>query len=93
MANNIVHVPLRFDYDASEDLHQIINHPKTHLTLGQYRNCRVPVSAPLPPIQFMGYLLRNFYHTAYRNYASTLPSARLGSLSQLSLKSDGWFIL
>ena len=75
VANNIVHVPLRFDYDASEDLHQALTHPKSHLTLGQYRNCRIPVSAPLTPLQFTDFLLRNFYHTAYQNYASKLPSA------------------
>ena len=74
VANNIVHVPLRFDYDASEDLHQVLTHPKSHLTLGQYMNCRVPVSAPLAPLQFVDFLLRNFYHTAYQNYAAKLPA-------------------
>ena len=74
VANNIVHVPLRFDYDASEDLHQVLTHPKSHLTLGQYMNCRVPVSAPLTPLQFIDFLLRNFYHTAYHNYAAKLPA-------------------
>lgn len=74
VANNIVHVPLRFDYDASEDLHQVLTHPKSHLTLGQYMNCRVPVSAPLTPLQFIDFLLRSFYHTAYQNYAAKLPA-------------------
>ncbi len=75
VANNIVHVPLRFDYDASEDRHQVLTHPKSHLTLGQYRNCRIPVSAPLTPLQFIDFILRNFYHTAYQNYAAKLPTA------------------
>ncbi len=75
VANNIVHVPLRFDYEASEVLHQVLTHPKSHLTLGQYRNCRIPVSAPLTPLQFIAFLLRNFYHTAYQNYAAKLPTA------------------
>ena len=75
VASNIVHVPLRFDYDASEDRHQVLTHPKSHLTLGQYRNCRIPVSAPLMPLQFIDFLLRNFYHTAYQNYAAKLPTA------------------
>ncbi len=73
VANNIVHVPMRFDYDASEDLHQLLTHPKSHLTLGQYRNSRIPVSAPLTPLLFIDFILRNFYHTAYQNYAAQLP--------------------
>ena len=71
VASNIVHVPLRFDYDAS--VHQLLTHPMSHLTLGQYRNCRIPVSAPLTPLQFIDFVLRNFYHTAYWNYAAKLP--------------------
>ena len=74
VANNIVHVPLRFDYESSQGLRQVLTHPKSHLTLGQYRNCRIPVSAPLTPLQFIDFLLRHFYHTAYQNYAVTLPT-------------------
>ena len=75
VANSIVHVPMRFDYDSRANLHRGLAHAKSHLTLGQYRNCRIPVSAPLTPLQFMGFILRNFYHTAYENYASKLPTA------------------
>ena len=74
VASNIVHVPIRFDYDASEDIHRVLIHPKSHLTLGQYRNCRIPVSAPLTPLQFTDFILRNFYHTVYRNFAAKLPA-------------------
>ncbi|MYB40363.1 DUF2290 domain-containing protein [Candidatus Saccharibacteria bacterium] len=73
VASSIVHVPMRFDYDASEEIHRILIHPKSHLTLGQYRNCRIPVSAPLTPLQFTDFILRNFYHTAYQNFAAKLP--------------------
>ena len=75
IANSIVHVPMRFDYDTREDVHRILSHPKSHFTLGQYRNCRIPVSAPLTPLQFIDFILRNFYHTAYENYAGKLPTA------------------
>ena len=74
VANSIVHVPMRFDYDTS-DLHKVLTHPKSHFTLGQYRNCRIPVSAPLTPLQFIDFILRNFYHTAYENYANKLPTS------------------
>lgn len=68
LAKNIVPFPIRFDFDQSDDKHIDVLHPKSHLTLGQYKNCRIPVVAPLSPIAFIGFLLRNFYNTAYVLY-------------------------
>ena len=59
----IVTVPLRFDFDSG-DAFIPVEHPKSHLTLGQYENCRIPVSSAVSPYQFMEFILRNFYHTA-----------------------------
>lgn len=59
----IVTVPLRFDFDSGEAFVPV-EHPKSHLTLGQYENCRIPVSSAVSPYQFMEFILRNFYHTA-----------------------------
>ena len=74
VANNIVHVPIRFDYDARDDLHKILTHPKSHLTLGQYKNCRIPVTSPLTPLQFIDFILRNFYYTAHVEHSGRLPN-------------------
>ena len=63
---NIVTFPIRFDYDP--DNFEETEHPKTHATLGQYKNCRIPVSEPLTPEIFIIFLLRNFYNTAFRKY-------------------------
>jgi len=65
VGKSIVHVPIRFDYSADAKVHVDINHPKSHLTLGQYPNCRIPVSAPISPARFIKSVLRNFYHTAF----------------------------
>lgn len=73
VARNIVPFPLRFDFDARTDIHRELDHPKSHLTLGQYENCRIPVSAPLTPFRFLEFILRNFYHVAHRKYAEQLP--------------------
>lgn len=70
---NIVPFPLRFDFDCREEVVVDTEHPKSHLTLGQYHNCRIPVSAPLTPHHFIGFVLRNFYNTAYRKYSAKLP--------------------
>jgi hypothetical protein len=65
VARSIVHIPIRFDFDASSSRHVDIRHPKSHLTFGQYPNCRIPVSAPVSPARFIKFILRNFYSTAF----------------------------
>ena len=72
VARNIVPFPVRFDYDAGGS-GGMFAHPLSHLTLGQYQNCRIPVNAPLTPMRFMDFILRNFYHTAFVLYADELP--------------------
>ncbi len=74
VARNIVPFPVRFDYDIRVDDNAAHDHPACHLTLGQYRNCRIPVTAPLTPFRFVDFILRNFYHTAFVRYAENLPS-------------------
>ncbi len=72
VARNIVPFPLRFDYGALDDDRELV-HPQSHLTLGQYENCRIPVTAPMTPFWFIDFILRNFYHTAFEKYAERLP--------------------
>ncbi|MBF0419006.1 MAG: DUF2290 domain-containing protein [Magnetococcales bacterium] len=69
---NIVPFPFRFDYDCSEEKFKEIDHPKSHLTLGQYQNCRIPVSAPVTPYYFIEFILKNFYNTAYLKYCDKI---------------------
>jgi hypothetical protein len=67
---NIVAFPIRFDYDPAN--FQEIEHPKCHLTLGQFKNCRIPVSLPLTPSNFIAFVLRNFYNTAFQKYSNQI---------------------
>ena len=76
VAASNVPFPLRFDYDASNDRHQSVVHAKSHLTLGQYENCRIPVTKPMTPGRFIDFILRNFYDTPARRYADELPNDR-----------------
>ena len=69
---NIVPFPIRFDFDCREGVFDELIHPKSHLTLGQYQNCRIPVSAPLTPYMFIMFLLQNFYNTAFKIYSNTI---------------------
>lgn len=73
VAKSIVPFPFRFDCDCRMETVMPIEHPCSHLTLGQYKNCRIPVSAPITPYCFVSFVLRNFYHTAYAKYADGLP--------------------
>ena len=52
--------PIRFDFNRSTDADDKI-HPKSHLTIGQYQDCRIPVSAPLTPYHFTDFIVQNFY--------------------------------
>lgn len=54
-------VPLRFDYDAREDVSQEVYHPTSHLTLGQYKNCRIPVTRGVSPSNFADFIVGNLY--------------------------------
>lgn len=70
IAKNILPVPIRFDYDP--DNHQELDHPKSHLTLGQFKNCRIPVCSPITPSTFISFILRSFYNTAFKKFTSQL---------------------
>ena len=74
VAKNTVPFPVRFDYDVQEGLHQELVHPKSHLTLGQYEDCRVPVTTPVTPFWFINFILRNFYHSTFKRHAHKLPA-------------------
>lgn len=73
VSRRIVPFPFRFDFDARDGIFAELVHPKCHLTLGQYEDCRIPVTAPLTPRWFIDFVLRNFYHTAFDQYAERLP--------------------
>jgi len=69
---NIVSTPIRFDFDSSDEVFQEIHHPRSHLTIGQYLNCRIPVASPITPFIFLDFILRNFYNTAHRKFCKEL---------------------
>ena len=58
---NIVPCPIRFDFSNSDTSHRYIYHSKAHLTLGEFSYCRIPVSSPLLPVEFVSFIMRHFY--------------------------------
>lgn len=67
LARNIVSVPIRFDY-SKNDIESEHEHPKSHVTLGQYKNCRIPAYGPISPVIFIQFVLKNFYNSIYNTY-------------------------
>jgi len=59
----LVRFPIRFDFAPAQFIE--LQHPKSHLTLGQFEGCRIPVTGPIGPHAFMLFLVRNFYSRAY----------------------------
>jgi hypothetical protein len=78
LSKSVVPFPVRFDFNDDDDRFVDVYHPYSHLTLGQYRNCRIPVCSPLAPLTFGGFILRNFYNTAFLKYSAKIPSTKLG---------------
>ncbi|MBN4092706.1 DUF2290 domain-containing protein [Methylobacterium sp. OT2] len=72
-AKYLVKFPIRFDFSASDDEHIEFDHPKSHLTLGQYKGCRIPASAPLSPATFMRFVTRHFYFPAIQSIGFSAP--------------------
>ena len=86
VARNIVPFPIRFDFSDDVNKFEDVHHPYSHLTLGQYKNCRIPVCSPLGPLAFGGFILRNFYNTAFRKYSAEFPSGKLRFANTITSK-------
>lgn len=67
---NIVPTPIRIDYDPDNWIN--ILHPKSHLTIGQYKNCRIPCSMIVTPNIFIDFILRNFYNTKIHHFTDAM---------------------
>ncbi|MBY0576158.1 MAG: DUF2290 domain-containing protein [Gallionellaceae bacterium] len=82
----LVRFPIRFDYDPGA--HKDVVHPKSHLTLGQYENCRIPIDGAVSPNAFVMFLLRNFYSNSYRKRKNTLDkkSHHIPTMSTLTIE-------
>jgi len=66
LESKVVTTPLRFDFDRQAYVEN--EHPMSHVTIGQYKNCRIPMRSAISPFRFMEFILGSFYNTAYRNF-------------------------
>lgn len=75
VSNGGVGQPLRFDFNARDEKHRDVIHPKCHLTLGDHSTCRIPVTSPVTPYWFIYFVLLNFCSTSGIEMASSLPKS------------------
>jgi hypothetical protein len=66
LLDGLVRFPIRFDYDPKN--YEQRYHPKSHLTLGQFENCRIPVISAVSPNTFLLFILQNFYFRLFRRH-------------------------
>lgn len=86
VAKNIVPFPIRFDFSDDQKKFVDVHHPYSHLTLGQYKNCRIPVCSPIGPITFGSFILRNFYNTVFCKFSAKFPTSKLGFANTITAK-------
>lgn len=85
IARRIVRFPVRFDYAPDQKVDVL--HPASHMTLGQYESCRIPVTGPLTPNAFGMFIVRNFYCRAYIKHKNKFDR-RMLKLSSLETISE-----
>lgn len=62
-----IQFPIRFDFDSDEGAFREGWHSRSHLTLGNLSNCRIPVCSPISPYRFIDFILRCFYSKKYED--------------------------
>ena len=77
VGKNQIAVPVRFDYDARHSVAENLTHPISHLTLGQYQFCRIPVTAGVAPRVFIEFILTSFYKVRHTSLNRDLPKSSL----------------
>ena len=64
---NIV-CPIRFDYDSDPGRYIEHDHSYSHCTIWNYKNCRIPVTSPVNPFDFINFILKHFYNELYNEH-------------------------
>lgn len=59
--DSITPFPIRFDYSENLQDFKEFYHSKSHLTLGEFDYCRIPVIGPVNPYSFISFILKHFY--------------------------------
>lgn len=80
VGHQVVPIPIRFDFDSRPGVAVDTLHPTSHVTLGQYRHCRIPATSAVSPRMFIEFIMHSFY--------STPDTPRVALTSRLAKLSD-----
>ena len=58
---SVLPVIIRADYNRDPEESEL-HHPYSHITLGGYKNCRIPVDRPISPMKFVKFIMEHFYY-------------------------------
>ena len=58
---DVLPVVIRADYSRAPEESEV-HHPYSHITLGGYKNCRIPVDRPISPMKFVRFIMEHFYY-------------------------------
>ncbi|MDO4275582.1 MAG: DUF2290 domain-containing protein [Eubacteriales bacterium] len=72
---DVLPVVIRADYSRDE-VKSEIHHPYSHITLGGYKNCRIPADKPISPLCFVKFIMEHFYYvpSAYWEFDFSMKS-------------------
>lgn len=70
---DVLPVVIRVDYNKDNSDSEI-HHPHVHITLGGYKNCRIPADRPVSPMCFIKFIMEHFYYvpSAAKNFNFSL---------------------
>jgi len=63
-----------FHVDYDPEHYTEVLHPKTHLSIGKNKNCRIPVSSPITVKNFFLFLIKNFYSNRWDDFLEFLKT-------------------
>ncbi len=84
IGRKVVTTPIRFDFDREAFVED--DHPMSHLTIGQYKNCRIPIRSAVSPYRFFEFILGAFYNTAFRSYRDEIGTATFQFATTITTK-------
>ncbi len=67
----IIKFPIRFDFNLDESRFIELDHPYCHASLGNIKECRIPVESAISPNRFIEFILRSFYFKKYSEFFDT----------------------
>ncbi|MDC7286560.1 DUF2290 domain-containing protein [Blautia schinkii] len=84
---DVLPVVIRADYNR-DVVESEIHHPFSHITLGGYKNCRIPADKPISPISFVKFIMEHFYYVPSINWEFDFDMKKVVSFEEHLAERD-----